>query len=553
MSTVYYKNVEKNAKEKMEIENSLILYEVRDVIDTVINEFDSMCSYVAVDSGVQMFMINDWFVDLSKGRSSDLFRSLNMAKYVYSYVDSVYVYSEYNNAVISDNKMIMLEDFEDLTWVDEYRELNDRRGVTVARSEGGVYPQIISIIKPIYLDNVKRGAVIFNINSSKMYRSITNIKYEEEQNVILVNNEGNIIMTGEDELFGKEVTDISYLSDATNDMKGFIREVNGIRCLISSVPSEKFDFFYINISTGTRYFKNINELRIQIFLIVILILVLSIILSYYVALKNYSPVTEIISVLENPDNFDVSGNMAKFNELRYISKGIIEQNKENVAIQQKLEEKLQELKNTQLDMLQAQINPHFLYNTLETINWMAVELTEGRNNVSKAVSDLAKFFRFNVNNGDYLIAIKDEIERTSYYINILKLRYGDMFEVEWDIDEEIMSYQIVKICLQPIIENAVYHGLKPKGKGGTLKITGIETDETVKFIISDNGVGIAKDICEDLNKSLLLGETPKDGHIGLYNVNSRLKIIFGNECGIRVDSTLNIGTDVYVIIPKTQL
>lgn len=553
MSTVYYKNVEKNAKEKMEIENSLILYEVRDVIDTVINEFDSMCSYVAVDSGVQMFMINDWFVDLSKGRSSDLFRSLNMAKYVYSYVDSVYVYSEYNNAVISDNKMIMLEDFEDLTWVDEYRELNDRRGVTVARSEGGVYPQIISIIKPIYLDNVKRGAVIFNINSSKMYRSITNIKYEEEQNVILVNNEGNIIMTGEDELFGKEVTDISYLSDATNDMKGFIREVNGIRCLISSVPSEKFDFFYINISTGTRYFKNINELRIQIFLIVILILVLSIILSYYVALKNYIPVTEIISVLENPDNFDVSGNMAKFNELRYISKGIIEQNKENVAIQQKLEEKLQELKNTQLDMLQAQINPHFLYNTLETINWMAVELTEGRNNVSKAVSDLAKFFRFNVNNGDYLIAIKDEIERTSYYINILKLRYGDMFEVEWDIDEKIMSYQIVKICLQPIIENAVYHGLKPKGKGGTLKITGIETDESVKFIISDNGVGIAKDSCEELNKSLLLGETPKDGHIGLYNVNSRLKIIFGNECGIRVDSTLNIGTDVYVIIPKTQL
>ena len=86
-----------------------------------------------------------------------------------------------------------------------------------------------------------------------------------------------------------------------------------------------------------------------------------------------------------------------------------------------------------------------------------------------------------------------------------------------------------------------------------MKIIGIETDESVKFIISDNGVGIAKDSCEELNKSLLLGETPKDGHIGLYNVNSRLKIIFGNECGIRVDSTLNIGTDVYVIIPKTQL
>ena len=553
ISAAYYKNVEKHAKEKMEIENSLILYEFRDVVDTVINEFDSMCSYVAIDNSVQMFMINDWFVDLNKGTSSDLFRSLNMAKYVYSYVDSVYVYSEYNNAVINDNKMTILEEFEDLTWLDEYHSLKDRRGVTVARSERGVYPQIISIIKPIYLDNVKRGAVIFNINSSKMYRAVTNIKYEEEQNVILVNNKGNVIMTGEDELFGRKVTDISYLSDATDEMNGFIREVNGVRCLISSVPSEKFDFFYINISTGTRYFKNINELRIQIFLIIILILVLSIISAYYVALKNYSPVTEIISVLENPDNFDVSGNMTKFNELRYISKGIIEQNKENVLIQQKLEEKLQELKNTQLDMLQAQINPHFLYNTLETINWMAVELTEGRNNVSKAVSDLAKFFRFNVNNGDYLISINEEVERTRYYINILRLRYSDMFEVEWDIDEKITTYQVVKICLQPIIENAVYHGLKPKGEGGRLKITGFETENDVKLIISDNGVGIPKENCDELNKSLSSGETPRDGHIGLYNVNSRLKIIFGNGYGVRVDSTPNIGTDVYVIIPKTQL
>lgn len=156
MSFAYYRNVEGTAKDKIELENSIILYKVRDIVDTIISEFDSMCSYVANDSSVQMFMINNWFVDLDAGSSADLFRSLNMTKYVYSYVDSIYVYSEYNNAVISDNKMTSLSEFDDLTWYDKYSMLEGRRGITTSRSESGVYPSIISIIKPIYIDNEKK-------------------------------------------------------------------------------------------------------------------------------------------------------------------------------------------------------------------------------------------------------------------------------------------------------------------------------------------------------------------------------------------------------------
>lgn len=553
MGAAYYRNVEKIAKDKIKLENSVIIYEVRDVVDTIISEFDSMCSYVANDSSVQMFMINDWFVNLDTGTSADLFRSLNMTKYVYSYVDSIYVYSEYNDAVINDNKMTALSEFDDVTWLEKYKILEDRRGITIARSEGGVYPLVISIIKPIYLDNEKKGAVIFNINSSKLYNSVTKIKYEEEQNIFLVNNEGKIIMTGDDRYFGKPVAEIEPLSDVTEDMEGFIREIDGKKCWISSVSSDKFDFFYINISPGTTYFRKINELKVQIAMLIGLVLVLSVALAYIVALKNYQPVTEIISVLDNPDNFDVSGNLAKFNELRYISKSIIERTKENELIQQELQDKLKKLKTAQLDMLQAQINPHFLYNTLETINWMAVDLTKSRNNVSTAVSNLAKFFRFNVNNGDYLIPIREEVERTRYYINILELRYGDMFTVMWNIDEHIMDYLMAKICLQPLIENAVYHGLKPKESKGRLVITGVETDAEIKFVIADDGVGMSREKCSMLNERLADDDALPEGHIGLYNINKRLKIIFGEEYGIKVDSEPGKGTKISVIIPKIQL
>ena len=552
MGIAYYRNIEKSAKENMEIENRIVIYEVRDIVDTILSEFDSMCSYVANDSSVQMFMINDWFVDLDEGNSADLFRSLNMAKYVYSYVDSVYVYSEYNAAVIHDDKMISIDNFTDLTWMDEYRLLEERRGITVPRSEAGVYPLLISIIKPIYVDNVKKGAVIFNIDSSRLYRSLKNMRYGDEQNIFLINNKGQVIL-GEEQYFGKYYENIDDISDMTENMNGFIREVNGEKSLISSVSSEKFDFFYINISQNSAYFKRMSSLRLQIIALILLVLLLSVSLAYFVALKNYRPVTEIISVLDNPESFDVSGDMTKFNELRYIAKSIVEQSKENVEIQRELEDKLQKLKNAQLDVLQTQINPHFLYNTLETINWMAVELTGGNNEVSHAVSNLAKFFRTNVGKGNYIISVREEVERTRYYLNILTMRYGDMFTVEWDISEEIMDYRIIKICLQPIIENAVYHGLKPKGKDGQLKITGYGRDDAIEFIVADNGVGMSAEKLGILNERLKEADYMGESHIGLYNINKRIKIIFGEEYGIRVESEMNIGTKTVVTLPKAEL
>lgn len=553
MSVAYYRNIEKSAKDKMELENSIIIYEVRDVIDTIISEFDSMCSYVANDNSVQMFMINDWFVDFDKGTSTDLFRSLNMAKYVYPYVDSIYIYSEYNRAVISDNKMTSKNDFEDMTWYMDYMSLEDRRGITIARSESGVYPMIMSIIKPIYVDNEKKGAVIFNINSSKLYSSAANIRYEDEQTIFLINDSGRIIMTKENKYFGLPFQSVSYLSDITEDTNGFIREVDGVKSLISSVPSEKFDFFYINISPATTYLKKLNELRIQISWLIIIIFILSVILAYIIAMNNYRPVTQIISVLDNPNNFDVSGSMSKFNEIRYISRSIVERSKENEVIQKELEDKLKKLKAAQLEMLQSQINPHFLYNTLETINWMAVDLTKSGNKVSKAVSNLAKFFRINADKGDYLIPIREEIERTQYYLKILELRYSDMFSFEWSVDESVTDYLVVKICLQPIIENAVYHGLKPRGSDGRLKVTVMPEGENIAFLVEDNGVGMNREQLETLNSRLSDTEYMGDGHIGLYNINKRLKIVFGENYGITVDSVPGRGTKVRVVIPKEKM
>jgi two-component system sensor histidine kinase YesM len=205
-------------------------------------------------------------------------------------------------------------------------------------------------------------------------------------------------------------------------------------------------------------------------------------------------------------------------------------------------------------MLQSQINPHFLYNTLETINWMAVDLTKSDNKVSKAVTCLAQMFRNNVYLGDYIIPIEQEIANTKNYLDILELRYGDIFEVIWEIDDEIKHYSIIKICLQPIVENAVYHGLKPKGANGVLKIQGeINQKETIVFTISDNGIGMDDALLEEINRKLNDSENLMEDHIGIYNVNQRIKIVFGKQYGVVIESEDNLGTSVKIRIPVVNL
>lgn len=128
-----------------------------------------------------------------------------------------------------------------------------------------------------------------------------------------------------------------------------------------------------------------------------------------------------------------------------------------------------------------------------------------------------------------------------------------MFDIEWDIDESILSYTIIKICLQPIIENAVYHGIKQKNDKGLIKIKGLCNDNNIILIVSDDGIGIEKDALDELNKTLSeTSFTNEKSHIGLSNVNQRIKIIFGDSYGIHVESTVGVGTDVYVTIPKKE-
>ena len=549
LSIMFYSNTLKNIREEITLENSYIFDNSVNIIDRTLMEVDTLTSSLASNESTQLYTINNVSTDSFKTIS----RLAKTLPIIYRYIDSIYIYSEPTDTVIMDNNSIPLSDLSDTDWINAYRAVTSPKGTIIPRSKNNVYPQLITIIKPIYVADEKKGAIIMNINAQSIYNSMLYQQYKDGRLFFLVNADNKIIISSELSYFNTYPDDIG-LNTLTieSNPKNSVYEINDKNYVVLSGDSTISDYKYISAYPLELYEHKLSTMKLQIIGILLLLMIIIFILAYVASVRSYSPLNEIISFLDNSQPPADSIEEEDKNELMYIINSIQTHINDKTKMAEILEERMKLLRKSQYDMLQTQINPHFLYNTLETINWMAYNMSNSENPVSKSLINLASFFRNTLTSG-YFVSIENEIKYTNEYVNILALRYGDLFDIEWDIDESILSYTIIKICLQPIIENAVYHGIKQKNDKGLIKIKGLCDDNTIILIVSDDGVGIEKDDLDELNKTLSeTSFTNEKSHIGLSNVNQRIKIIFGDSYGIHVESTVGVGTDVYVTIPKKE-
>ena len=549
LSIMFYSNTLKNIREEITLENSYMFDNSVNIIDRTLMEVDTLSSSLASNESTQLYTINNVSTDSFKTIS----RLAKTLPIIYRYIDSIYIYSEQTDTVIMDNNSIPLSDLSDTDWINAYREVTSPKGTIIPRSKNNVYPQLITIIKPIYVADEKKGAIIMNINAQSIYNSMLYQQYKDGRLFFLVNADNKIIISSELSYFNTYPDDIG-LNTLTieSNPKNSVYEINDKNYVVLSGDSSISDYKYISAYPLELYEHKLSTMKLQIIGILLLLMIIIFILAYVASVRSYSPLNEIISFLDNSQPPADSIEEEDKNELMYIINSIQTHINDKTKMAEILEERMKLLRKSQYDMLQTQINPHFLYNTLETINWMAYNMSNSENPVSKSLINLASFFRNTLTSG-YFVSIENEIKYTNEYVNILALRYGDLFDIEWDIDESILSYTIIKICLQPIIENAVYHGIKQKNDKGLIKIKGLCDDNNIILIVSDDGVGIEKDALDELNKTLSeTSFTNEKSHIGLSNVNQRIKIIFGDSYGIHVESTVGVGTDVYVTIPKKE-
>lgn len=280
-----------------------------------------------------------------------------------------------------------------------------------------------------------------------------------------------------------------------------------------------------------------------------LLLLLVIILSYYIPRSITMPITRISRVTDQvaKGNLSVRAAAESGAEARMLSDSLNAMiDKINELLDQVTTEQIR-LRKAEFELLQAQINPHFLYNTLDTIVWLAEAGDQKR--VVSMVGNLSDFFRTSLNQGKDIISIREELAHVRSYLEIQQVRYQDILRYEITVPEDLYEYKIPKITIQPLVENALYHGIKNKRGQGTITVTGERSENGFVLYVRDNGIGMTQERLNEVRAGIQkLSYTGKEIY-GLYNVNERIRLNFGETYGISIESTYGEGTCVSISLP----
>lgn len=304
--------------------------------------------------------------------------------------------------------------------------------------------------------------------------------------------------------------------------------------LVGVIPYSLFSHEMINI----RYF---------IGMVILLMAMMLIIINRVVTQRISRPILKLNhSVMEYEAGKKPEIYIGGSSEIRHLGYSIQSSYEKSEELMQEIVWEQNERRKSELDALQSQINPHFLYNALDSITWMI----EGERNDEAAfmISQLAKLFRISLSQGHTIISVRDELQHAKSYMNIQRIRYKDAFSVTFDVAPELEEYCAVKLTLQPILENAINYGVDPMDDCGEIFIRVKKEEDLLVLSVEDNGIGMS----EEEVSLLLTDSNRKRKHgsgVGLVNINNRLQILFGKEHGLFIESEPDEGTRVSIRIP----
>ncbi|MEG0215171.1 MAG: histidine kinase, partial [Hungatella sp.] len=275
-------------------------------------------------------------------------------------------------------------------------------------------------------------------------------------------------------------------------------------------------------------------------------------LAFFKTRHDYKYLGKIIGVFSMPDtalNKIQTPKKKSSSPFEYILLNVIQLFLEQDYLKIQDSEKAAKLQLSKMQALQHQINPHFLHNTLNNIYWESVKLTGSENRCSQMISDLSAMMRYSLSDPQEDVKIRDEINYLKKYLEIMKSRYIGKFRVEFCIAEDCSSYLLKKMLLQPLVENAIYHGIKEKKEKGLIRISVHRKKDRIYFNIYDTGKGILPDPLAAIIQNMTVTDQTTNQHIGLVNTNSRLVLSYGQESYLHMRSRCEKFTVIWFSIP----
>lgn len=296
---------------------------------------------------------------------------------------------------------------------------------------------------------------------------------------------------------------------------------------------------------------SLNTIKTRLFIVfmITLILFILVLINSYISSRITNPIKELeksVGILEEGD-LETAVSIGGSYEIQHLGNSI-----KNMAIQIRvlmddIVTEHEAKRKQEFDTLQSQINPHFLYNTLDIIVWMIEN--EQKNEAVKAVTALARFFRISLSKGKSIITVRDELEHVRSYLMIQHMRFKNKFSYEIQAEEECMELTSLKLILQPLVENAIYHGMEFMDGEGEIKLSVMRKEDNLIIQVSDNGLGMTEEQVKSLFSHEVQVTSKKGSGIGVKNVNERIKLYFGENYGLTIDSEPDEGTTITILLP----
>lgn len=416
---------------------------------------------------------------------------------------------------------------------------------------------IVTICYPVYNEEgVKTGFINGAISLKKLSEIARSIEFYNCTSWIM-DSKGNMYSDQKpDEILEKDIERLEgIIRTSPNTGVGSYNIMNGKKVdkvvFFTTIPNTRGWSLCSMVSVKELY-RDKDRLVYTVLFIWLGMLIISIILCTAVSRSISNPINKLTKAIKKMEEGDlevacdvkVDGN----NEISILSRSFNSMVHKIRFLMDRIYEEEKQKRSAELMVLQSQINPHFLYNTLDNLQWKAYDYDAVE--IAEMIEALSNFFRISLSNGKEFIPLSQEIKHIENYLFIQEKRYEDILKFTIDFDSSLSDIIVLKLIIQPIVENAIYHGIKPKLSNGNIEVSVYEINDYVYISVYDDGVGMDKETLNELRASLNI-KNEKFGY-GLYNVNQRIKLVYGENSGVELSSTLGEGTTVLIKIPITN-
>jgi two-component system sensor histidine kinase YesM len=416
------------------------------------------------------------------------------------------------------------------------------------RENLGTPEQVLSITRPIYspISKTSIGSLEIEVREALLFDMLRDPVISKWGRIFAADDMGRIVSNNIPELYKKNVASIGFIDYAAHETINKVEKVDRDLSVVISVPIEELGCSIVGIFPVSNFNSEVKDSIFNIILVLLISSVLLGVIIYVITNMLMGRIKKLVKAMKQvkDNNLDVSvpvRSRDEFGELALNFNHMTGRIHELVETVYKI--RLME-REAELKALEAQINPHFLYNTLATISWVARKAN--CDEIVRISNSLAKFYRLVLSKGGSLISVREELDMVRSYLQIQKIRFEDMFDAVYEIDERACELKIVKNLLQPLVENALNHGIEPKRGHGTIIIKAECTDESLLLHITDDGVGMSPETLEEI----LAGRVERSGGGGyaVKNVMERLASCYGDGQTFKVFSKKGIGTKITICI-----